>query len=79
MPRNSNGNVAAKKYRFWTQFKHRGVKLECGDCPYIATTKAYLTKHRNEKHLGLRVACEVEGCSFQAASRQSLRHHRVSS
>merc|ERR1712038_583798 len=66
-----------------TKEVHKGLKVRCDMCDYVAKGARYMARHRLAKHdlptAGFKLLkCEIEGCKFRTTENTSLKiHHQA--
>jgi len=54
---------------------HRGVKYNCEQCEYKATTKSTLLRHVRSVHEGVKFNCEQ--CEYKTTWKTELQQHKI--
>ena len=60
-----NGNLTEHE-----QSMHQGIKYNCEECGYQASTKSHLTRHKKSIHEEMKYNCN--SCDYQAKRKSHL-------
>ena len=66
-----------------TKEVHKGLKVRCDMCDYVAKGARYMARHRLAKHdlptAGFKLLkCDIAGCKFRTTENTSLKiHHQA--
>ena len=66
-----------------TKEVHKGLKVRCDMCDYVAKGARYMARHRLAKHdlptAGFKLLkCDIDGCKFRTTENTSLKiHHQA--
>ena len=56
------------------QSAHEGVRFQCDECDYVATTAGRLKVHKKAKHEGILFYCDL--CEHSTGRRSDLKRHK---